>query len=554
MKKTILSIVLVMTMLVSLMSIPVAAEGTQISLYSGTPDLDFWGALYDDEGNPITKEVTIMTADQLMGFAEMTSVNAFDGWTIKLGADMVINTGDASEWSDSAKAPSHQWKGGSSYGYSFSGTFDGQGHVISGLYTVGSESKAAALFGYASRNATIQNVSVVNSYFGGVKYVSAVVGSYEPKMNDATLTIKNVHVQDTVVNASSQDSAGFVGYLGEHEKTNTSVKLEDVSFVGGSITVGRHSGGVVGRVYNGKTYENGVAMTMNRIVLDTDLKFASTNADGKAGSLIGNLNGFRSVNASNIFIGGTLEVTASNPSNTAALVGILSNSARNVSGNDRALLKVENVLIAQACKNVNSVWFNRSAAYNGTDSQSATDELTNIYYDSDVVKIDTTGATGCKAVMKNDEPATETGKSFATLKGTDAGFTGWTTVANDYPTPTALPEIDVDLYKNYVAPPAQGGEDEGGDGSQGGDDGNDQQGGTQNGGSDDGSQNNGSQNNGSGNNQNNDTQTQAPAESETTPTTTEKKSGCSSVVGTGFGLIALICLGGATIVTKKSKK
>ncbi len=554
--KKFLSILTVMTLLLTMVSIPVSATETetpQISLYSGTPDMDFWGNLYDDDGNPITKEVTITTADQLMGFAEMSASNAFDGWTIKLGADMVINTGDASEWSDSTKAPSYKWKGGSSYGYSFSGTFDGQGHVISGLYNVGSSSKAASLFGYASRNATIQNLTIVNSYFTGEPYVSAVVGSYEPKIDNATLTIKNVHVVDTFVSSTTNDGAGIVGWINSDDHTNMSAKIENVSFVGGSITAARHSGGIIGRLYNGKSaYENGVALTMNNIVLDTDLTFTTTSTDTKSGGLIGNVNGFRSATISNVYIGGTMEVTTENSKNTGSFIGILSNSAKNVSGSNRALLKVENVLIAQECKNVNAVWFNRSAAYNGTDSQSATDQLTNVYYDSDVLKIDTTGATGCKAVMTNDTPDAETGKSFASLKGTDAGYTGWTTVANDYPLPMALTEVDVDTYKNYVAPPAGGDGDDTSSGGTTGGDGGGQQGGTQSGGQNNDQNNNTNNNNNNNSNNNDNTTTEAPTTQ--APATTEKKSGCSSVVTAGTALMALICLGGATVVCKKSKK
>lgn len=528
--KKFLSILIVLTMLLSIASVPAFAEEPQISLYSGTPDLDFWGALYDDSGKPVTKEVTIMTADQLMGFAEMSSSNAFEGWTIKLGADMVINTGNAGEWADTAKAPAHKWKGGNSYGCAFAGTFDGQGHVISGLYTVGSSSKAAALIAYASGNATIQNVSIVNSYFTGEAYVSAVVGSYEPKKSDVCLTIKNVHVQDSFVHSSTQDSAGILGRVGGNTETNVSLKLEDISFVGGSITVGRHSGGVIGRIYNAKAYENGVALSMNRIALDTDITLSHSNTDLKAGAVIGNLNGFREAKVSNIFVGGTLKVTLTNAINTGAFVGILSNSAANVSGSNRALLKVENALIALKCENVNAVWFNRSATYNGTDIISATDELTNAYYDSDVLKIDATGATGCKAVMGKDTPDAETGKSFATLKGTDAGFTGWTKVTGDYPIPMAITAIDVNVYKNYVAPPPADDTEETTTAPE------------------ETTEAETTGNNG------NETQTQAPAESETTPNTTEKKSGCSSVVGASCALIVLIALGGATVATKKSKK
>ena len=391
----------------------------------------------------------IENASDLLAFARALDEDQnFDGQTIYLCNDIVLNSGSVENWNPNdanfIKYVAHNVDG------KFCGTFDGQGHVISGLYTIATSTNAAALIPYATGNATIRNVTILNSYFGGEQYISTVVGSYEASTLNSVLTIENVHVEDTTINATKQDSAGFLGYVGDADCTGIEIIVQDVTFVGGSITVGRHSGGIVGRIYNTKGYDKAVSLTMSRIVLNTDLKLSHSNTDIKSGSLIGNLNGFHSVNVSNVFIGGTLTVVTSNSKNSAGLVGILSDSTTNVSGDNRAILDVTNVLLAQVCNNVNAVWFNRAAAYDGTNTKSAKDKFTNVYYDSDVVKIDDTGATGCKALMVNDVPDSETAKSFATLKGTQAGYTGWIAVKDSYPVPTARPARLLGYQSSYA--------------------------------------------------------------------------------------------------------
>ena len=57
----------------------------------------------------------------------------------------------------------------------YTGTFDGQGHTISGLYFNNSGGMVVGLFGY--NNGTIKNVGVVDSYFYGFDCVGGVCGA-----------------------------------------------------------------------------------------------------------------------------------------------------------------------------------------------------------------------------------------------------------------------------------------------------------------------------------------------------------------------------------------
>ena len=99
----------------------------------------------------------------------------------------------------------------------FKGTFDGNGHTISGISVVETELRYIGIFGYA-QNATIKNVSVKNSAFQALQYVGAIVGyaSYTTIENchvgdDVTITayIDGTHTEDTYF----RDQGGIAGYI-----------------------------------------------------------------------------------------------------------------------------------------------------------------------------------------------------------------------------------------------------------------------------------------------------------------------------------------------------
>lgn len=106
----------------------------------------------------------IGTISDLLGLANLVNngTELFQGKTIVLDNDLVFNSGYASQWRNSG--PSWSWTPiGKSNSYHFRGTFDGQGHYISGLYNP--DKNDNGLFGFTT-NAVIQNVAVINSYFG----------------------------------------------------------------------------------------------------------------------------------------------------------------------------------------------------------------------------------------------------------------------------------------------------------------------------------------------------------------------------------------------------
>ena len=83
-------------------------------------------AWYEEDG----KEFLITTAEELRGIAKLSKKHDFKGQTIKLGADIVLNEGDYTQWKKEFLKSSWTPIEG------FAGTFDGDGHTISGLYCV----------------------------------------------------------------------------------------------------------------------------------------------------------------------------------------------------------------------------------------------------------------------------------------------------------------------------------------------------------------------------------------------------------------------------------
>ncbi|MDD7293016.1 MAG: hypothetical protein PUG83_05865, partial [Clostridiaceae bacterium] len=92
----------------------------------------------------------------------------------------------------------------------FSGTFDGNGHTITGLRCYNTKTTYVGLFGYVTgevKNLTIANATLINNN-NSEKYIGAVTG-YISKGK-----ISNVKVEDLVLSTNSSTSGSYYGYYG----------------------------------------------------------------------------------------------------------------------------------------------------------------------------------------------------------------------------------------------------------------------------------------------------------------------------------------------------
>ncbi|KAB7514735.1 PKD domain-containing protein [Halosegnis rubeus] len=157
------------------------------------------------------------------------------------------------------------WNGGDGFapigdsGTKFTGTFDGNGHTITGLYVDRSGSDDVGLFGYAGSGTTVENVGLESVDVTGANSVGALVGTTEG-------TVRESHATGPV---SGDENVG--GLVGE----NLDGRVTRSYATGNVIGTGR-AGGLVGWTRNGGTVAE---------------SYATGTVDGDvAGSLVGETN------------------------------------------------------------------------------------------------------------------------------------------------------------------------------------------------------------------------------------------------------------------------
>ena len=155
MKKAIWELILCFVFCMTVV-IPVAAETT----------------LTDGDGDGY---LDIGTAEELYAFAAL--VGSDSSACGELTADIMVNEGVVSPYgvlhADSAEL--RVWTPiGAEEG--FLGSFQGNGHTVSGLYLSDDSASQVGLFGWIGSGATVQNVGVIDSYFYGAQDVGGVAG------------------------------------------------------------------------------------------------------------------------------------------------------------------------------------------------------------------------------------------------------------------------------------------------------------------------------------------------------------------------------------------
>lgn len=123
-------------------------------------------------------EFQIATAEQLAGLAELVNAGyTFEGKTIKLTADILLNDTEGWEnWNESTKGLNTWTPIGNSWDNPFTGTLDGDGHSVSGIY-INSTANYQGLVGVLGSGGTLQNLGVKASYIKGGYHVGGVCGS-----------------------------------------------------------------------------------------------------------------------------------------------------------------------------------------------------------------------------------------------------------------------------------------------------------------------------------------------------------------------------------------
>jgi hypothetical protein len=218
---------------------PVIPDGA--SLYSGKPDTSWY------TGDKT--EYILTSADQLVGFNTLRAQKiTFEGITIKLACDAVINEGTLEEIVARGTKKNIAWQGLHSKSL-FMGTFDGQGHTIRGVYMQLTSSAYKGMFGSLSGNAVIKDLNLENCYFGGPSIDKTILGCLSPRITEGgKVTLSNIHVRNTLMSEGNGKLTNIGGFVGVVE-SGCSLTVENCSFEGDIKfgTKGSQVGGFVGR-------------------------------------------------------------------------------------------------------------------------------------------------------------------------------------------------------------------------------------------------------------------------------------------------------------------
>ncbi len=176
------------------------ADSTPSGYWTNNSD-DTWGSNYAE-----SNEFYISTAAQLAQFAYMVnnSSKQFSGKTVRLIADIDLSA--------------HYWVPiGNKEARAFAGTFDAEGHTISGVYFNSgsfptSGNVFCGIFGVNGAKGTVSNVHVANSTFEARYNVGGVV-AYNKGTVEYSSVASDVIVRSTAPVSGDQGAIRFAGIV-----------------------------------------------------------------------------------------------------------------------------------------------------------------------------------------------------------------------------------------------------------------------------------------------------------------------------------------------------
>ena len=191
----------------------------------------------------------IKTAEELAWFASYIDKGSSGDLTASaiLLDDIIYNAGTVTE-SGSSLGTTHNWNPIGDWGKDWSGTFDGNGHFVSGLYATRTWSYTG--FIAYTNGATVKNLTIKNSYFQDGLYLGGIVGFSQ---NGTTITGCRVESSVTVNGVSSSGADWIGGIVGKAEDT-TITNCYVAATVSGDRLTGAISGDKEGVVTMSNNY------------------------------------------------------------------------------------------------------------------------------------------------------------------------------------------------------------------------------------------------------------------------------------------------------------
>ena len=249
--------------------------------------------------NTTDTEFTIDNAEEFVGF--MSLVNAgtsFEGKKVYLGADIELNIGKASDWyAGKNEGKLYNWIPiGNGDSIKFSGTFNGKGHTISGVYADHTAGKIG-LFGWIADGSTVCDFKLKNSYiYSGGTGAGAICGWYAGGILDTIYT-------DAYVVAAGQHVAGITSVA------NANTVIRNCWFAG--------------TVKGSNTYVGGITSNIGAtgIIIESCLNSGSITGTSQVGGIIGRVG--TNVTVKDSLNVGTIKATTTSTAKTrvGAIIG-----------------------------------------------------------------------------------------------------------------------------------------------------------------------------------------------------------------------------------------
>ena len=217
------------------------------------PDSHYQPATQNEDGT-----YEIENAGELYWFAAQVNDGKITDADAVLTADITVNEGNVAGCDGTKTEGWRDWT--PIIGIHYMGTFDGQGHVIRGLYFNDTRVGNIGLFSYLNKEGKIQNVGLENSYFRGVAYVGGICaysnGTIENCYNAGTITAEYDYVGGLVAN-------NFGSIVNCYNTGNITADKD----TGGGVAAWNNSGGTIKNCYNSGTLTGG---SMNGVVQIND--------------------------------------------------------------------------------------------------------------------------------------------------------------------------------------------------------------------------------------------------------------------------------------------
>ena len=252
-----------------------------------------------DEGcaspyEPATEEngtYQIANAGNLYWFAEQVN-DGNANLNAALTTDIVVNEGNLANYDGTSENTWREWTPiAADYGR-YKGTFDGQGHTISGLYFNDSSAECIGIVGDLGRGGVIQNVGLENSYFHVYQYTAGICG-----YNSGT--IRNCYNAGTVIG----EFIIIGGIVGAFE-----VGTVSNCYNTGNITGKSDVGGVCG---NNMMRSNTIENCYNTGNITGDMDLGGICGENTANAIIKNCYNIGNVTGTDKRIGGIIGRNAS---------------------------------------------------------------------------------------------------------------------------------------------------------------------------------------------------------------------------------------------------